>query len=144
MARKLAEFTIGAIILDSMESFAKILSVAVGGALGAVARHLVNVSPLARTFEHFPLPTFLINISGSFLIGFLLILFTDRVAVSESVRLALIVGFLGAFTTFSTYEMEIFGLAKQKLFGMAVVYMALSIVAGFVAVAAGVAIARRI
>jgi len=127
-----------------MEPFVKILSVAVGGAFGAVARHLVNASPLAKAFADFPLPTLVINVSGSFFIGFLLILLTDRFAVSESLRLALIVGFLGAFTTFSTYEMEIFGLAKEKLFGTAVLYMAISVVAGFVAVAAGVAAAKRI
>jgi CrcB protein len=127
-----------------MEPFVKILSVAVGGAFGAVARHLVNASPLARTFDNFPLPTFLINVSGSFLIGFLLILLTDRFAASENIRLAVIVGFLGAFTTFSTLEMEIFDLSKERFLGTAMLYMFLSLAAGFVAVSAGVALARRI
>src|SRR5215203_3732579 len=127
-----------------MEPFVKILSIAIGGAFGAVARHLVNISPLARTFDNFPLPTFLINVVGSFLIGFLLILLSDRFVVSENWRLAVIVGFLGAFTTFSTFEIEIFGLAKERFWGMAALYMFLSVAAGFVAVSAGVALARRI
>ena len=127
-----------------MEPFVKILSVAVGGAFGAVARHLVNASPLAGTFENFPLPTFLINVSGSFLIGFLLILLTERFAASDNIRLAVIVGFLGAFTTFSTLEMEIFDLSKERFLGTAMLYMFLSLAAGFVAVSAGVALARRI
>jgi CrcB protein len=126
-----------------MEAFTKILSVAAGGAFGAVARYLINISPLSNVFEKFPLPTFLINITGSFLIGFLLILLTDKIQVSENVRMALIVGFLGAFTTFSTFEMELYGLAKDRLFLTAFLYMFLSVAAGFVGVAAGVLAGRR-
>ena len=81
-----------------METFTKILSVAVGGAFGAVARYLINISPLAGLFEKFPFPTFFINITGSFLIGFLLILLTDKITVGDNFRMAVIVGFLGAFT----------------------------------------------
>ena len=127
-----------------MEPFVKILSIAIGGAFGAVARHLVNISPLARTFDNFPLPTFLINVVGSFLIGFLLILLSDRFVVSENWRLAVIVGFLGAFTTFSTFEIEIYGLASERAHMTALLYLLLSIVVGFIAVVAGVRIARLI
>ena len=125
-----------------LETFWKILSIAAGGAAGSVARYLVNVSPLAGVFEKFPLPTFVINVSGSFLIGFLLILLTDKFEVSENLRMAVIVGFLGAFTTFSTFEMEIYGLAKGRDFGIAMLYLLLSVSAGFVGVAAGVWIGR--
>ena len=125
-----------------MEAFVKISSVAVGGALGAVARYLINISPLATIFQNFPLPTFVINVSGSFLIGFLLILLTDRFEVSEAVRMAVIVGFLGAFTTFSTFEMEIYGLTSEREHMMALLYLLLSVVGGFVAVVAGVRLAR--
>ena len=125
-----------------MEAFVKISSVAVGGAVGAVARYLINISPLATIFQNFPLPTFVINISGSFLIGFLLILLTDRFEVSEAVRMAVIVGFLGAFTTFSTFEMEIYGLTSEREHMMALLYLLLSVVGGFVAVVAGVRLAR--
>jgi CrcB protein len=125
-----------------MEALTKISAVAVGGAFGAVARHLINISPLANVFQNFPFPTFVINVSGSFLIGFLLILLTDRFEVSEAVRMATIVGFLGAFTTFSTFEMEIYGLASEQNYSMALFYLLLSVVAGFVAVLAGVRMAR--
>jgi CrcB protein len=125
-----------------METFTKITSVAVGGALGAVARHLINISPLANVFQKFPLPTFLINISGSFLIGFLLIVLTDKVQVSEALRMAVIVGFLGAFTTFSTFEMEIYGLMKNGNLFLTSIYLLASLVAGFLGVALGVNLGR--
>ena len=126
-----------------METFGKILSVAFGGAFGAVARYLINISPAANLFERFPFPTFLINISGSFLIGFLLIVLTDKVEVSDNVRMAIIVGFLGAFTTFSTFEMEVFGLIRDRQMIVAFAYLFLSIFVGFVGVLGGVALGRR-
>lgn len=126
-----------------MDGLMKIFSVGVGGALGAVARYLINISPAAAIFEKFPFPTFLINISGSFLIGFFLIVLTDKIEVSENVRMAIIVGFLGAFTTFSTFEMEIFGLVRERQMLVAFGYLTLSILIGFAGVVAGVALGRR-
>ena len=127
-----------------METTLKILSVAIGGAFGVVARYLINISPVANVFEKFPLPTFLINIIGSFLIGFLMILFADKVSVNENLRMAVIVGFLGAFTTFSTFEVELFGLMREKQLAIAFLYLALSVLVGFAGVLAGVALGRRV
>lgn len=126
-----------------METATKILSVAIGGAFGAVARYLINISPLANLFAKFPFPTFFINITGSFLIGFLLILLTDRIVLGENLRLAIIVGFLGAFTTFSTFEMEIYELARERDFFSAFTYLFLSVSLGFVGVLSGVWLAKR-
>lgn len=126
-----------------MESVTKIISVAVGGALGAVARYLINVSPLASVFAKFPFPTFFINIVGSFLIGFLLVLLEGKFPASENLRLALIVGFLGAFTTFSTFELEIFNLTREREFAVALIYLFLSVLFGFVGVMSGVSLARK-
>jgi CrcB protein len=126
-----------------MDSLIKIFSVAVGGAFGAALRYLINVSPLAGLFGKFPFATFFINISGSFLIGFLLILLTDKYAVHENTRLAIIVGFLGAFTTFSTYEMEIYNLVQEKQFLTAFIYLFMSVALGFLGVALGVSAAKR-
>jgi fluoride exporter len=127
-----------------MEAFTKILSVAAGGAAGAVARYLVNMSPLAGLFQKFPFPTFFINVTGSFLMGLLFVLLNDRFDVGGSLRLALIVGFLGAFTTFSTFEIELYGLVKEGSFMTALAYMFLSVAAGFVGVAAGILAGRRV
>ena len=126
-----------------MENLTKILVVGIGGALGAVARYLINISPLANLFEKFPFPTFFINITGSFLIGFLLIIFTDKLQINENLRLAIMVGGLGAFTTFSTFELEIWGLIKENQFITAFLYVFLSVLVGFVGVVAGVWLARK-
>jgi CrcB protein len=127
-----------------MEFAGKLLSVAAGGALGATARYLINVSPLADLFGKFPFPTFVINVVGSFLIGFFMILFADKFVVSEAVRMAVIVGFLGAFTTFSTFEIEIVGLMQERQIATAFIYLLLSVIVGFVGVLAGIALARQI
>lgn len=126
-----------------MEFWIKILAVAVGGACGATARHLINISPLSNFSENFPFHTFFINITGSFLLGFLLILLTDKFAASENVRLAVTVGFLGAFTTFSTFELEIFNLIRARFFVTAFLYFFLSVTVGFVGVLAGVWSAKK-
>ena len=121
----------------------KVLSVAVGGAFGAVARYLINVSPLANIFEKFPFPTFFINIVGSFFIGFLFVLLSDKFMINENFRIAIVVGFLGAFTTFSTFELEIFSLVRERYFTMAFVYLFLSVFVGFVGVLCGIWLAEK-
>ena len=125
-----------------LENAAKIFSVAVGGAFGAVARYFINISPLANLFEKFPFPTFFINVTGSFLVGFFLILLTDKVRVDVNVRMAIIVGFLGAFTTFSTFEAEISGLMKEAQYLLALAYLIFSISVGFIGLSAGIRLAE--
>lgn len=127
-----------------METASKVFAVAVGGAFGSVARYLINISPLASVFEKFPFPTFLINVAGSFLIGFFLIVLTDRFETSEALRLAIIVGFLGAFTTFSTFEMEIYGLMKEGETLTAFAYLILSVAVGFVGLLGGIWLGKSI
>jgi fluoride exporter len=127
-----------------METLTRILAIAAGGAGGAVARYLINISPLQNLFKPFPFPTFFINLTGSFLIGFLLILFADKFQTSENLRYAVMVGFLGAYTTFSTFELELWGLIKESHFLTAFLYLFLSVFAGFVGVALGIALARKI
>ena len=125
------------------EILTRILSIAIGGAFGAVARYLINISPLANIFEKFPLPTFFINVIGSFLIGFLFILLSDKLAVDENLRIAITVGFLGAFTTFSTFELEIFNLTHERHFTTAFAYLFLSVFVGFVGLLGGVWLAKK-
>lgn len=127
-----------------METFTKILSIAIGGAFGAVARYLINASPLQNFFGKFPFPTFFINVIGSFLIGFFLIIFSDKLTVNNNLRFAVMVGFLGAFTTFSTFELEIWELFKENQYMTAFIYLFLSILLGFIGVVAGIWLGRKI
>ncbi|MEZ5345560.1 MAG: fluoride efflux transporter CrcB [Pyrinomonadaceae bacterium] len=121
----------------------KICSVAIGGAAGSVARYLISVSPLETAFGKFPFHTFFVNVIGSFLIGLLLVLFTDKFVVSENLRLLVLVGFLGAFTTFSTFELEIWDLVTNSRYALAFGYLFLSLLTGFIGVALGISIGRR-
>ncbi len=121
----------------------KILSVAVGGAFGAVARHLINISPLTNVFEKFPFPTFFINITGSFLSGFLFVLLSDKFSINENFRIAIMIGFLGAFTTFSTFELEIFSLVRERYFATTLAYLFLSVFVGFLGILSGVWLAKK-
>lgn len=120
----------------------RVLSVAAGGAFGAAARYGLNLL-FAKTLAPFPFATFFINVTGCFLIGFLLILFADKFAVHENLRFAVIVGFLGAYTTFSTFEMEIFELIRESKFVTAFLYLFASVLTGFLGVCGGVWLARK-
>ncbi len=126
-----------------METLTKILSVAVGGAIGALARYGLNLL-FAKTFAPFPFATFFINITGSFLIGFLLIFSQDKFPANENLRLLIIVGFLGAYTTFSTFEFETFELLQAKQSLLAILYVSLSFAVGLTAVFSGALMARRL
>jgi CrcB protein len=127
-----------------METLTRIFAIAVGGALGAVARYSINASPLQNFLKPFPFPTFFINITGSFLIGFLLILFADKFQINENWRAGVIVGFLGAYTTFSTFELEIWGLIEDSQFLTAFLYLLLSVLVGFAGVVLGVSLAKKL
>lgn len=126
-----------------MDTFAKILSVAVGGAFGALARYALNIF-FAGKFASFPFATFFINVTGSFLIGFLAILLTEKFLVSENLRLFLTVGFLGAYTTFSTFELETFVLIREKQLSSAFLYVSASFAIGLIGLISGVWLAKRL
>ena len=106
-----------------------------GGAAGALARYAVGIAAGARGF---PWATLAINVVGSFLLGLLLHRGPGR--LSEDARLALGVGVLGAFTTFSTFTNETLALARDGRLGAAVFYVSLSVVAGLTAAAVGYAV----
>lgn len=121
----------------------KYLIIALGGAIGSLTRFLVSNLISSYTSSNYPWATFFINISGSFIIGFLLVFIASRLPLNEYWQLALATGFTGAYTTFSTFEYEILSLfEKQKSF-LAVVYIISSITIGLLAVWAGSYLARQ-
>ena len=120
------------------------LLIGFGGFLGAIARYTVALWVGQRWGRTFPLGTFVVNISGSFLISLLMSLFTERFMVSPQVRLFLVVGFIGAYTTFSTFEYETGNLLKDGEWSIALANVILSVIAGFVALKLGELIARSI
>jgi len=117
--------------------------VGVGGFLGAIARYLVGVAVTARLGSGWPLGTFLINVTGCFLIAFFLTLTTERVTIHEGWRYFFPIGFVGAYTTFSTYEYETVRLVQSGAWAKALSYVLLSTVAGYAAVVLGFVAARR-
>ena len=126
------------------ERFLPYLLVGVGGFLGANARFIFSrwVGNLAAV--RFPLGTFLINIGGSFLLGVIATMVSQRmVGNSDQIRLALGVGFLGAFTTFSTFEFESHALIEEGSWMVAFANMFLSLFLGLLAVRLGIVMARQ-
>jgi CrcB protein len=117
--------------------------VASGGALGALARFVLSRWVGALVDTRFPLGTFVINLSGSFLLGVIGTLVADRVVPNaDTVRLALGIGFLGAFTTFSTFEFETHALFEDGSWLTALTNMFFSLFLGLLAVRAGIVIAK--
>lgn len=127
-----------------METLTKYLAVAGGGAVGAVLRYYLTLSGLSRTMQPFPTATFVINITGSFIIGFFLTLVTERIPINPNIRLAVAVGFVGAYTTFSTFEYETARLVEGRDFLYAFLYVVLSFAVGFGAVWGGIIAARKV
>ena len=119
------------------------LLVAVGGALGSMTRYGVSLALPARE-GGWPVATFLINVSGSFLIGLLAGWLATRDATGEPWRLLLSVGVLGGYTTFSAYSLETMRLIERGDLVGASTYSIGSVVAGLVAVALGLFLARRV
>ena len=122
----------------------KFLLISAGAILGANARYWIGDWAAQKMGANFPYGTFIINISGSLLIGFFLTLATERLLIDPRWRLLIAVGFLGAYTTFSTFAFESFNLlAKgQWLAGLGNLFG--STVLGVAAVALGVYLGKAI
>ncbi len=119
------------------------LAVLAGAGFGGLARYVLGTWIMARYGGRFPLGTFAINVTGSFLIGLLMALFTGRWQGHPNWRLFLVVGVLGGYTTFSSFEYETLQAARSGERWMALVYSAGSVIAGYLAVWLGTLLAAR-
>ena len=127
-----------------MRSYLPFLAVSLGGILGANTRYLVSLYVAERLGTAFPYGTFLINVSGSLVIGFFLTLATERFSIDPLWRLFFATGFLGAYTTFSSYTFEAAQLIRDGAYGLALLYLFGSVLAGMIGVFAGIVAAERL
>jgi CrcB protein len=122
----------------------KYLMVGIGGALGSILRFSVGGYVSNRLGVRFPYGTFFINCTGSFLIGLVVTLLAERTHWSPNWRYLIPIGFIGGYTTFSTFELETFRNFQDGEILVAGLNVALSVVIGFVSVWLGVITGRTI
>lgn len=119
------------------------IAICFGACAGALSRYYLTLWFVQRFGTHFPYGTFFINLTGCFSMGFFTTLVLERMAnISPEVRLLVSVGFLGAYTTFSTYGLDTFTLMRNRSWIAAVFYWAGSAVLGLVCLQLGVLLAR--
>lgn len=112
--------------------------IALGGALGALSRSVLSTWVYERANSYFPWGTFAVNILGCYILGFVYMLGADKLAISSNIRIFLTVGFLGAFTTFSTFSLETFYIFKSGEIRVALLNILGSMVFGLIAVLLGI------
>lgn len=121
-----------------------VLLVGIGGFLGAVSRYLVDTRVTAGVATGLPWGTFLVNVSGSFLLGITFALVSERAALPAELRLPLMVGFIGSYTTFATPLLQSWLMFESGAWLAAAANLVGSVLAGIVAVVAGLLIGRAL
>lgn len=122
----------------------KYLLIAVGGALGSVARYWVGSTIGSRLGIRFPFGTLVVNLTACLVIGFALTWLGERVEVNPAWRFLVAVGFIGAYSTFSTFEWETLQTLRAGAFWLAALYAGGSLVLGLAAAWCGAALAETI
>jgi CrcB protein len=134
-----------AIVSDREEkALQKYFLIAAGGALGSIARYWVGSTIAGRMGTRFPFGTFVINITACIIIGFSLTYLGKRAGLNPAWRFFIPVGFIGAYSTFSTYEWETLSTLRAGAFAMAGVYAIGSLVLGLAATWFGAVLAESI
>jgi CrcB protein len=121
----------------------KYLLILLGGGAGSLSRYLAGAAIMTRFGGRFPLGTMAINVTGSFLIGLLMTLFTERFEPGTNLRPLLVIGFLGGYTTFSSFEWETYAAIRDGGFWIGLANIAGSVTLGYAAVWLGALLARR-
>ena len=121
-----------------------ILYIAFGGIAGTLSRYGLESWIQSRTASGFPLGTLIVNLAGSFVLGFVIRLATGAAVISPDLRAGLTIGFCGAFTTMSTFSYESVALMTDGDYGRAALYMTATILGCVLAVVAGTALASKL
>jgi CrcB protein len=124
-----------------MKQLTEFLYIGVGGFFGAVSRFYISGFAHRLFGKGFPYGTLVVNVGGSFLLGLITYLALNRDIMNQNLRFAMTVGFLGAFTTFSTFSYETFNLLKEGSYYLSAVNMVTNLVICLLAVSLGVALA---
>jgi fluoride exporter len=121
-----------------------ILAVAAGGALGSVARYLAGTASMKLFGSAFPWGTLIINVTGSFLIGAFIALFATKWDLPPAIRVFLVVGICGGYTTFSTFSLDAWNLIERGQDGTALTYMLLSVTLSVLALTGAMQLVRAL
>ncbi len=119
-------------------------AIALGGSLGAISRYWVSTTTYSWLGSNFPYGTLMVNVTGSLVMGFLTVVLVQRFDVRDEVRLGLIVGFLGSFTTFSAFSIDIIHWIENGAVIKALVYILVSVIACVLGAWAGLISAKQL
>ena len=122
----------------------KYLLILLGGGVGSLSRYMIGSALVTRYGTRLPIVgTMTINVTGSFLIGLLMTLITERFGTNQNLRPLLVIGFLGGYTTFSSFEWETYSVIRDGGFWVGIFNIVGSVTLGYAAVLLGAMIARR-
>ena len=121
-----------------------LILIGLGGFAGAISRYLIDGFVSERTAGTFPWGTLVVNLTGSFVLGLLFAMTTERAILPADIRGPVMIGFIGAYTTFSTYMLESWGLLESGSWAPALANLGGSVVLGLIAVAAGLTLGRAL
>lgn len=121
-----------------------IVGVALAGTLGALSRYGLEGLISERFTGSLPLGTFVVNVTGSFALGLVFVVLTERTTVDPALRTAITIGFLGAYTTFSTFSFETVRLLEDGAYATAILNVIATLVLGLIAVWVGMSLGRAI
>jgi CrcB protein len=117
-------------------------AVAVGGALGSIARYALSTWIFDISSHKFPYATLAVNVLGSFFMGILFVIIVEKAALPTEMRSLLMIGFIGAFTTFSTFSLDALGLWQNGHIFMSVVYMLATVILCLIAISSAIWLTR--
>ena len=118
------------------------LAVALGGALGSMARYALSTWIYQISSHKFPYATLTVNVLGTFVMGILFVVIVERAALPQEMRSLLMIGFIGAFTTFSTFSLDALGLWQNGHLFMALIYTLATVILCLIAISSAIWLTR--